>query len=158
MGTENLGNGSGKSDRFPGKYRGARRDGAALEEVATGEERGGRDGAVVGLAAVPSPARAVLDLDAATTDLGDAALDLGGASVNLGVSALDLGAVARPGYPSGDRLASTGSPLVEHPLLRGLLLELPPRSAAPEPAWLDRWFEATRAILELLYARGDVRR
>jgi hypothetical protein len=46
----------------------------------------------------------------------------------------------------------SGSPLADHPLLRGLLLELPPKGSVPPPGWLDRWFEAARCILELLYA------
>lgn len=49
-------------------------------------------------------------------------------------------------------VAETGS-LADHPLLRGLLLELPPKGSTPPPDWLDRWFEATRSILELLYGR-----
>ncbi|MEH1124663.1 hypothetical protein [Micromonospora sp. CPCC 206061] len=46
----------------------------------------------------------------------------------------------------------TGS-LVDHPLLRGLLMELPPKGSVPPPGWLDRWFEAARSILELLYVQ-----
>ena len=34
----------------------------------------------------------------------------------------------------------------------GLLLELPPKGSMPHQDWLDRWFEAARSILELLYA------
>jgi len=56
-----------------------------------------------------------------------------------------------PDLAHGDWLDSAG-PLADHPLLRGLLLELPPKGSMPDPAWLDRWFEAARAILELLYA------
>jgi len=45
-----------------------------------------------------------------------------------------------------------GEPVAEHPLLRGLLMELPVKgSVMPTREWLDRWFEATRSILELLY-------
>jgi hypothetical protein len=47
--------------------------------------------------------------------------------------------------------------LADHPLLRGLLLELPPKGAVPPPGWLDRWFEAARCILELLYAQDQGR-
>ncbi|HKT01417.1 MAG TPA: hypothetical protein VJT31_17990 [Rugosimonospora sp.] len=47
----------------------------------------------------------------------------------------------------------TGTPLAEHPMLHGLLLELPPKGVTPDHEWLDRWFEAARSILELLYAR-----
>ncbi|MDG4822227.1 hypothetical protein O7635_10220 [Asanoa sp. WMMD1127] len=41
--------------------------------------------------------------------------------------------------------------IADHPLLRGLLLELPPKGSIPTAGWLDRWFEAARSILELLY-------
>jgi hypothetical protein len=47
---------------------------------------------------------------------------------------------------------SYAGPLAEHPLLHGLLMELPPKGSPPDTAWLDRWFEATRSILELIYA------
>ncbi|GIG02428.1 hypothetical protein [Catellatospora citrea] len=45
------------------------------------------------------------------------------------------------------------STLVDHPLLRGLLLELPPRNSPPTDEWFDRWFEATRSVLGLIYLR-----
>jgi hypothetical protein len=47
----------------------------------------------------------------------------------------------------------TGS-MVDHPLLRGLLLELPGTGNLPSQEWLDRWFEAARSILELLYSQS----
>jgi hypothetical protein len=43
--------------------------------------------------------------------------------------------------------------MADHPLLRGLLLELPARGTIPNSDWLDRWFEAARSILELLYVQ-----
>ncbi|WP_449369311.1 hypothetical protein [Actinoplanes awajinensis] len=43
--------------------------------------------------------------------------------------------------------------MADHPLLRGLLLELPDRGTLPQSDWLDRWFEAARSILELLYVQ-----
>jgi len=43
--------------------------------------------------------------------------------------------------------------MADHPLLRGLLLELPARGTMPSSDWLDRWFEAARSILELLYVQ-----
>ncbi|GAA1584761.1 hypothetical protein [Actinoplanes couchii] len=46
---------------------------------------------------------------------------------------------------------SSGQSMADHPLLRGLLMELPARGTLPPSDWLDRWFEATRSILELLY-------
>jgi hypothetical protein len=47
-----------------------------------------------------------------------------------------------------------GSP-AEHPLMRGLMLELPPRTGALDKTWLDQWLETARAALELIYARTD---
>jgi hypothetical protein len=54
-------------------------------------------------------------------------------------------------------LDSPGKGVVDHPLLRGLLLELPPKGATLQAQWLDRWFEAARSILELLYRFEDKR-
>jgi hypothetical protein len=48
-------------------------------------------------------------------------------------------------------LETTGKDVVDHPLLRGLLLELPPKGSTMQVQWLDRWFEAARSIMELLY-------
>ena len=65
--------------------------------------------------------------------------------------ALSLGGLNEPIFPPASWLEETG--LADHPLLRGLLMELPPKGSAPSPEWLNRWFEAARAILELLYVR-----
>lgn len=46
--------------------------------------------------------------------------------------------------------------MAAHPLFRGLLQELPPRSAPPSKEWLDRWSSTSRSILELLYSRDPV--
>ena len=70
----------------------------------------------------------------------------GPASVALGFNGL-----SEPVFPPAAWLEETGP--ADHPLLRGLLLELPPKGSAPSPEWLNRWFEAARAILELLYVR-----
>lgn len=73
---------------------------------------------------------------------------------------LDMDGLAEPVYPPAgwlDSPAPTGT-LADHPLLRGLLLELPPKGVAPDQAWLDRWFEAARSILELLYVQEAARR
>ena len=43
--------------------------------------------------------------------------------------------------------------LADHPLVQGLLAELPDRDARLPEGWLDRWLEAARAVLELLYTR-----
>lgn len=61
----------------------------------------------------------------------------------------DLDVLAEPVLPAS-WLDAPGA-LADHPLLRGLLLELPPKNLPPQPGWLDRWFEAARSILELLY-------
>lgn len=66
---------------------------------------------------------------------------------------LDLAAPAAPDFSSDSWLDSPTGNLADHPLLRGLLLELPPKGSTPPPGWLDRWFEATRSILELLYVQ-----
>ncbi|HEY8474737.1 MAG TPA: hypothetical protein VIL37_19220 [Natronosporangium sp.] len=67
---------------------------------------------------------------------------------------LDPAAPPEPQFPADSWLdPPTTSPLADHPLLRGLLLELPPKGTTPPADWLDRWFEATRSILELLYVR-----
>jgi len=65
--------------------------------------------------------------------------------------ALTFDGLTEPVYPPASWLAEPG--LADHPLLRGLLMELPPKGAAPSPEWLNRWFEATRAILELIYVK-----
>jgi hypothetical protein len=33
-------------------------------------------------------------------------------------------------------------------------MELPPKGVMPSQEWLDRWFEATRSILELIYSQS----
>jgi hypothetical protein len=52
---------------------------------------------------------------------------------------------------------TSGKGVADHPLLRGLLLELPPKGATLQVQWLDRWFEAARSIVELLYKFEDKR-
>jgi hypothetical protein len=74
------------------------------------------------------------------------------------ISLSDLDSLAEPVYPPSGWLDSPSGALADHPLLRGLLLELPPKGAMPPPDWLDRWFEAARSILELLYQHGGPRR
>jgi hypothetical protein len=63
-----------------------------------------------------------------------------------------------PGKSAADSWLDTpGKNVVDHPLLRGLLLELPQKGATLQAQWLDRWFEAARSILELLYRFEDKR-
>ncbi|WP_341718308.1 hypothetical protein QQG74_00360 [Micromonospora sp. FIMYZ51] len=125
IGSENLTNGPGKPERFGGKYRGARRD-TVLTEVVSTETEAGRDGAVA-----TEPAAAPLTLPS-----------------------LDPNPLTEPSFPASGWSTGDSESLVDHPLLRGLMMELPPRGSVPPPGWLDRWFEATRAILELLYVQS----
>ncbi len=68
----------------------------------------------------------------------------------------DLDSLSEPVFPPVGWLdeGPTGS-LADHPLLRGLLLELPPKGTVPSPGWLDRWFGAARSILDLLYLQNS---
>ncbi|WP_328341599.1 hypothetical protein [Micromonospora sp. NBC_00421] len=125
IGSDNLTNGPGKTERFGGKYRGARRD-TVLTEVGATDTELGRDG-------VPAPEQA---------------------GSPLSLPSLDPNPLTEPSFPPAGWPAEPPESLVDHPLLRGLLLELPPKGSVPPPGWLDRWFEATRAILELLYVQG----
>ncbi|MBB5871059.1 hypothetical protein F4553_004438 [Allocatelliglobosispora scoriae] len=69
---------------------------------------------------------------------------------------LSLEGLTEPVFPPAAWLEADGGGaphLADHPLLRGLLLELPPKGSAPSPEWLNRWFEAARSILELIYVQ-----
>jgi len=67
-----------------------------------------------------------------------------------------LDELAEPVFqPDDDWMDNPSGSLADHPLLRGLLLELPAKGATPTAAWLDRWFEAARSILELLYVQNS---
>lgn len=68
----------------------------------------------------------------------------------------DLDSLSEPVFPPVGWLdeGPTGS-LADHPLLRGLLLELPPKGTVPSAGWLDRWFDAARSILDLLYLQNS---
>ncbi len=73
---------------------------------------------------------------------------------------LDMQGLSEPVFsPTGwmEQSSRQASSMADHPLLRGLLLELPPRGSLPDPGWLDRWFEAARSILELLYVQDAKR-
>ncbi|MFI9640310.1 hypothetical protein ACIG87_09600 [Micromonospora sp. NPDC051925] len=125
IGSDNITNGPGKTERFGGKYRGARRD-TVLTEVGAADTELGRDG-------VTAPEQA---------------------GSPLSLPSLDPNPLTEPSFPPAGWPTEPPESLVDHPLLRGLLLELPPKGSVPPPGWLDRWFEATRAILELLYVQG----
>jgi hypothetical protein len=142
IGSENLSNGSPTAqDRFSGgvsAYRQTRRDAALAAENGEGEliARGGGPSLASGL-----PTRTPIE----PTSALDRAAKL---------PALDLQGLTEPVFPPGGWVDSGGSPsMADHPLLRGLLLELPARGTIPNSDWLDRWFEAARSILELLYVQ-----
>ena len=126
-GSDNLNNGPvAADDRFAGQlgYRGgSRRDPGGI--VDSGNELTPRNGtsSIGSVLDSPVPAMSLADLDSLT----------------------------EPSFPPGGWTESSTGSLVDHPLLRGLLMELPPKGAMPPADWLDRWFEAARSILELLY-------
>jgi len=72
------------------------------------------------------------------------------------LSPLDLPGLTEPVFPTSGGWAAPS--MADHPLLRGLLLELPVRGTMPDSGWLDRWFEAARSIIELLYAQEAKRK
>jgi hypothetical protein len=49
--------------------------------------------------------------------------------------------------------ATSDPTIAAHPLVQGLLVELPDRGGRVPDGWLDAWLEAARAVLELLYAQ-----
>jgi hypothetical protein len=72
---------------------------------------------------------------------------------------LDLHGLNEPVFSAANWSDSgANQSMADHPLLRGLLLELPARGTMPPSDWLDRWFEAARSILELLYVQDAKRK
>ncbi|MBL7260778.1 hypothetical protein [Paractinoplanes lichenicola] len=144
IGSDNLSNSSTAQDRFSGgvsAYRQNRREAAIAAEGADGElvSRSSSSGLPT-----RSPGRShsidpISPLDRAAK-----------------LPSLDLQGLTEPVFPSsGWPAIDSGSSqsMADHPLLRGLLLELPARGTLPTSDWLDRWFEAARSILELLYVQ-----
>jgi hypothetical protein len=145
IGSESFGNGSAKTeDRFAmplSSYRsGGRRDSGAGDD-GTGDELSPRNGSGMSIDRLTSAldAGAPIGSSLSTPKLVEPALP----ELSLGGSV----------FTSDSWLDSGGGSLADHPLLRGLLLELPPKGTLPPQDWLDRWFEAARSILELLYAQ-----
>jgi len=129
IGQDNLGNGTAAQERFAGPYRKTRRDSGLATEPTADAAGAPRNG----LAAGPDPAAERPAL---------------------------LNGLTEPVFPPAGWDAPVdpaGLPIADHPLLRGLLLELPPKGTVPAQGWLDRWFEAARAILELLYLQDTNR-
>jgi len=147
IGSDNLSNGSATAqDRFSGgvsAYRQTRRDAALAAENGDGElvARGSGPSLSSGL-----PTRTPIE----PTSALDRAAKL---------PSLDLQGLTEPVFPSGGWVEAGSTPsMADHPLLRGLLLELPVRGTMPNSDWLDRWFEAARSILELLYVQEAKRK
>jgi hypothetical protein len=119
---DNLGNGSATQERFTGPYRKTRREASLTIDPPAERE----------------PERVVrqgLPPDLNTSGSGE----------RPALPSLE------PVYPPQWVNADADALIADHPLLRGLLLELPPKGSIPTAGWLDRWFEAARSILELLY-------
>jgi len=131
-----LGTGSGGSERFAGQLpRMGRHDTLGLPEQS-------RDHPLGRNASDPS----IEDTSMIPTALEPPPVSTPTTSLN------DLDSLSTPEFPPHGWLDDSPSgSLADHPLLRGLLLELPPKGSVPAPGWLDRWFEAARSILELLY-------
>jgi hypothetical protein len=130
IGPDNLGNGATIQERYggqPGGYRGGRR------------ESNPGDGDLL-------PRNGVAPSLESDTDMSSV----------RSLPALEFDGLAEPVYAPPAAWIDGGT-LADHPLLRGLLLELPPKGSVPPPGWLDRWFEAARSILELLYLQESAR-
>jgi hypothetical protein len=139
IGPDNFGNGSKTDDRFSGSlgtYRGVGRRDTLDHPV---DELSARNGSSIDRVSMP--------LDASPIAASITAPKLPDPSLS------DLGPLSEPMFGRDTWLdAPTGS-LADHPLLRGLLMELPPKGTMPQQDWLDRWFEAARSILELIYSQ-----
>jgi hypothetical protein len=145
IGSENLSNGSATAqDRFSGgvsAYRQTRRE--ALADGGDGELVSRRENS--GLPTRSPGMSGALSQSLEPTSALDRAAKL---------PSLDLQGLTEPVFPSvGWSDTGSSQSMADHPLLRGLLLELPARGTMPPSDWLDRWFEAARSILELLYVQ-----
>lgn len=121
-------------------YRPIRRESAVLSHT-NGEDHGRRNGSTPGIdrATVPMETANPIGSSLRTPELVEPELD--------------------ESIFGADRWKNIANEsIADHPLLRGLLLELPPKGSTPPQDWLDRWFEAARSILELLYAQHSGRR
>ena len=140
IGPDNFGNGSSKTDdRFSGplgNYRASsRRD---IVDPVT-DELSPRNGSPIDRMTMPLDAAPIAS-SMAPPKLADTTLS-------------DLGPLSEPMFGRDAWLDAPSGSLADHPLLRGLLLELPPKGTMPQQDWLDRWFEAARSILELIYSQ-----
>jgi hypothetical protein len=143
IGSENLSNGSATAqDRFSGgvsAYRQGRRE-AGLSSDGDSELTS-RSGGTSGLP-TRSPGRS-------HSIEPTGALDRAPQLPSLDLPGLSDSVFPSSGWPD----SGSSQSMADHPLLRGLLMELPARGTLPPSDWLDRWFEAARSILELLYVQ-----
>ena len=148
--SENLSNGSSTAqDRFSGGVSAYRQNRREAMTDGTDGELVGRNSGPAG-SALPTRSPGMSHSIEPTSALDRAAK----------LPSLDLQGLTEPVFSSSG-WSDAGSPsqsMADHPLLRGLLLELPVRGTMPESGWLDRWFEAARSILELLYVQEAKRK
>ncbi|GAA0732132.1 hypothetical protein Drose_00230 [Dactylosporangium roseum] len=176
LGPDNFGNGSSKTDdRFSGQlgsYRpGGRRDAGIGDGLIDdlSPRNGSLDGSLIGGSLTPPKlpeSSLVADMGPLTGgSLSSGSLSSGSlSSGSLSSGSLSSGSLSSGSLSSGPLdepmfgrdswldAAPSGS-MADHPLLRGLLMELPPKGTLPQQEWLDRWFEAARSILELIYSQ-----
>lgn len=151
MGSENLSNGSSTAqDRFSGgvsAYRQNRRETALTGDNGDAELVSRRESA-------PLPTRS----PGLTGPLTGGLEPTGALDRAAKLPSLDLQGLTEPVFSPGWSDSAASTSMADHPLLRGLLLELPARGTMPPSDWLDRWFEAARSILELLYVQEAKRK
>jgi hypothetical protein len=150
IGPESFGNGAAKTeDRFTGYRPRSSRDGNSVLSGSALSPDVGDD---------LTPRNGASSLDRVTTPL-----DIGHpiastlTAPKLSESTLETFGEST-GFSADGWLELATESVVDHPLLRGLLLELPPKGATLQSEWLDRWFEAARSIFELLYSLGPAKR
>jgi hypothetical protein len=158
---ENFGNGAAKTeDRFTGYRPRSGRDGTP---ALAGAAHGGSSLTPGSLGGAVLPSDVVDDLSSrngtSSLDRLTTPLDIGNPIAStLTAPRLNEPGFREPNFGAEAWLEMSTESVVDHPLLRGLLLELPPKGSAMQPEWLDRWFEAARSIFELLYAMEPVKR
>lgn len=147
-GPESFGNGSAKTeDRFSAQLGGYRKRDVSPGSEHNTDEFSPRNGNALGLDRVTMP----MDNSPIATSLTSP--KLGDADALSDSPLAGLGPLSEPMFGRDSWLDASAGSLADHPLLRGLLLELPPKGTIPQQEWLDRWFEAARSILELLYSQ-----
>jgi hypothetical protein len=146
IGSESFGNGAAKTeDRFAAQlsnYRqaGRRDNGATLTGDPDAETLAPRNGNSMDRVTTAFDAGSPIGASLTAPKLAEPSLR-------------SLDALSEPVFGRDTWLDAPSGSLADHPLLRGLLLELPPKGTIPQQDWLDRWFEAARSILELLYSQ-----